>query len=434
MSEILALVDSILAEADSELDDEVFKTTLKGAGPDVSRIVPPSVTLERVVGLFEHVGITRVANLTGLDRIGIPVVAVMRPNSRSYAVAQGKGVTLEAAKASGVMESIENYHAEEACFAARFGRHRDLRKQFELANVAGLPRLATSLFNEDYPLLWAEGAVDLTSGAPTLVPYELASLDFRVPRPQGSGCFLASSNGLASGNHLQEATAHALCELIERDANTIWHLSGGRAQRRRRIDLETVDDPCCKSLLARFADAGVGVLAWETTSDVGVASVLCDVFDLDPDPLFPMPPVGGSGCHPLRRIAVSRALTEAAQGRLTRISGSRDDLTNHRFEHPSARRSNASNLELLREPGAICFGDIPNLEHDTVEEDVLWLCDSLRAAGLHQILRMDLTRDDLGVPVVRMVVPQLEGLSEVPGYVPGVRARRFMEEAWAAIS
>ena len=57
-------------------------------------------------------GITRIANITGLDRLGIPVVMVCRPNSRSIAVSQGKGLTLDAAKASGLMESVETFHAE----------------------------------------------------------------------------------------------------------------------------------------------------------------------------------------------------------------------------------------------------------------------------------------------------------------------------------
>lgn len=57
-------------------------------------------------------GITRVADVTGLDRIGIPVVMVCRPNARSLAVSQGKGIDIEAATVSGLMESVELYHAE----------------------------------------------------------------------------------------------------------------------------------------------------------------------------------------------------------------------------------------------------------------------------------------------------------------------------------
>ena len=64
------------------------------------RTVDPASTLARVQPYLAHTGITRIANVTGLDRIGVPVVMVCRPNSRSLAVSQGKGLTLDAAKAS----------------------------------------------------------------------------------------------------------------------------------------------------------------------------------------------------------------------------------------------------------------------------------------------------------------------------------------------
>jgi ribosomal protein S12 methylthiotransferase accessory factor len=305
-----------------------------------------------------------------------------------------------------------------------------MRQRFAVVDVAGLPRLATSKFDEDKQLLWAEGAFDLVTGAPTLLPYELVHLDFRAPRPQGSGCFLMSSNGLASGNHLLEAVSHALCELVERDANTIWHLSGERAQRRRRIDLDTVDDPSCRTLLARLSGAAIDVIAWDTTTDIGVASILCDIVDRDGHAKHPMPPVSGSGAHPSRRIALTRALTEAAQGRLTRISGSRDDLFGDIFDDATARRRSYAARETIRGcPAAISFADLPDVNHPTVEQDVRWICSALQARGIQQIVALNLSRPDIGIPVVRVVIPYLEAMSELPGFVPGPRARRATEGA-----
>ena len=79
-------------------------------------------TLARVLPMAPRMGITRFAVLTGLDVLGIPVVAATRPNSRSIAVHQGKGVTLAAAKASAVMEAVETFHAETMIAAAAPGR------------------------------------------------------------------------------------------------------------------------------------------------------------------------------------------------------------------------------------------------------------------------------------------------------------------------
>lgn len=406
----------------SRSGNERFNGTQKHAESEFVRIIPPAATLERVRRCFPTVGITRIANLTGLDRIGIPVVAVVRPNSRSYSVAQGKGVTLDAAKASGVMEAIEHWHAEQLCLPLRLGSVRELCRSHQLPDVAGLPKLATSTFTLDHRLLWVEGGIDLVSGEPVLLPYELVHLDLRLPLPQGTGAFLINSNGLASGNHPLEALSHALCELIERDANTLWNLSGERVKQGRRIDLDSVDDPVCRELLAQLDVADIDVIAWNTTTDIGVASILCDIVDRHPGTRPVMPAVMGSGCHPCRRIALSRALTEAVQGRLTRISGSRDDLFNDVFDEAAAQRmAEATRRRFRDEPRGGSFLDLPNVEFASVEEDVRWICAALQRAGMRQILTINLSRSDVGVSVVRVIVPQLEAMSEQPGYTPGAR-------------
>lgn len=368
-------------------------------------------------------GITRVANVTGLDRPGIPVVSVCRPNSRSLSVSQGKGLSLDAARASGIMESIESYHAEQIQAPLVLGSYRELRSRHRLADVVGLPRLKSSCFNEDLSLLWIGGA-DLLRGEPTLVPYELVHTDFRLPLPTGSGAFLMSSNGLASGNCLAEAVSHALCELVERDANTLFTVSPQTEQRARKVDLGTVDDPASRTVLDCFEGADIAVIVWETTGDIGIASFLCTVVDRDRCVGRAMPPVSGSGCHPRRRIAFLRALTEAAQARLTIISGARDDLSSRFFDEQDAlvTKESARLLAETRECGR-AFRDAPNVEHDSFETDLRWELQALASAGLGQAVAVSLTMPELGIPVVRLVVPYLEAMSEVRGYVLGRRAQ-----------
>ena len=75
--------------------DPGSKTFSKGV-----RLLPPEETLARILPFKSSFGVTRIANLTGLDRTGIPVVMVCRPNARSTAVFHGKGISLAAAKAS----------------------------------------------------------------------------------------------------------------------------------------------------------------------------------------------------------------------------------------------------------------------------------------------------------------------------------------------
>ncbi|MFP2912380.1 YcaO-like family protein [Pyxidicoccus sp. 3LFB2] len=392
------------------------------------RVVSPNETLERVRRLMPVLGITRIANVTGLDTIGIPVVMVTRPNARSLAVSQGKGLTLDAAKASGLMESVEGYHAEHVSLPLKLATYNELRFREAVVDVAGLPRLSVSLFHENWRMLWVEG-VDLARGSKVWLPFDLVHTDFTLPLPTGSGAFLMSSNGLASGNHVLEATLHGLCEVVERDATALWHARGPRAQAGTRLELDSVEDPACREALEKYARAGVAVGVWETTSDVGVPAFTCSIIDREPEPQRPVAVAGGMGCHPSREVALLRALTEAAQSRLTRISGARDDL--HRKAYEAAKDGVAAErlrTRLREEPPVRRFQDVPSQDGATLEEDLAWVMGKLMAVGLSQVVAVDLTKPELGVPVVRVVVPGLEPTHEAPGYVPGPRARKVLEE------
>src|SRR6201999_785112 len=70
----------------------------------------PEETLRLLLPHLERHGITRLANVTGLDRIGIPVYQAIRPNSRGLSLSQGKGVDEVSAQVSALMESLECHH------------------------------------------------------------------------------------------------------------------------------------------------------------------------------------------------------------------------------------------------------------------------------------------------------------------------------------
>src|SRR5271157_5039276 len=110
------------------------------------RRLHPEETIARVKRFATAFGITRVANLTGLDRTGIPVVMVCRPNARSTAVFHGKGIDLAAAKASGLMEAIETWHAEHIQLPIRFASYSELGKEVKIADLDLLPRIPDSRF------------------------------------------------------------------------------------------------------------------------------------------------------------------------------------------------------------------------------------------------------------------------------------------------
>jgi ribosomal protein S12 methylthiotransferase accessory factor len=403
----------------------LFGETFKGHTLGTHRVVAPEETLQRIQPLLSKAGITRVANVTGLDVIGLPVVAVMRPNSRSIAVAQGKGLDLVAAKVSGIMESLENFHAERILQPLVLGSWNEMRERGMTVDLNALPRIAGSVLDPRAPFLWVEGH-EILGRTAIWIPFELVHTSYTVPLPTGSGAFQINDSGVASGNHPLEATSHAICELVERDAVTLWTCSTREVQQACKVDLETVDDQACQTVIDKFASAGIHVGVWDVTADTGIPTFVCMI--ADPPNVSRWRPIAsatGSGCHPCRAIALMRALTEAAQTRLTVIAGSRDDLNiaTYRRGHDSTIAAEAADM-IAAAGGRRSFTDAPNHAEDTFHQDVAWELEQLRDSGIEQIAVVDLTLPDFQIPVVRIVIPGLEGIAGAAGFTPG---RRLLE-------
>lgn len=365
----------------------------------------PSETLARARALMPQLGITRLANLTGLDNLGVPVFAAIRPNGRSLSTSQGKGLDADAAAASALMESIETWHAENLRLPVERGSPRAMHERLPVVDVRKLPIAPGAVIDPRVPIDWVEGW-DLLQDTAVWVPEASVTLDCVMPRDH-LPTFDVSSNGLASGNHLLEAISHGLCEVIERDAEARWRERRGQ----KRVELATVVDAACRGIIEKVRAAGVHVTVWDITSDVGVPAYGAAFMEDPREPAWrSLGLYQGFGCHLSPAIALMRALTEAAQTRLTYIAGSRDDFFPHDYER-------ATDEELLLEiwedlsspaPGVVTWVDHGKTRaHDgpTFEADVGTLLARLRGVGVRSVIAVDLTHEALGVPVVKVLVP-----------------------------
>jgi ribosomal protein S12 methylthiotransferase accessory factor len=389
---------------------ELVKTYTRGT----HRSRTPTETLAEYGKLAPHFGITRIANLTGLDCIGIPVFTSIRPNARSLATAQGKGLDNEAAKASALMEGIELWHAEFVDGPLRHDSHEALaRAGNPLLDPRQLPHFRQPAAAA--PRLWIEGH-DLLTNGPCWVPFDAVTMN-SVGTPERGTELLRGTNGLASGNHRLEAIVHGLCEVIERDAESLWRLTDVLDQ----LDLATVSDPYCREVLDRLKDAGVFAAAWDITSDVGVPTYGCAI--MEPPDAGRLRSLGihfGFGTHLAPEISLGRALTEAVQTRLTYIAGSRDDF----FRSDYARNRDQDLLkqiwnEVFDAPLNVRWGERASLATGSFDDDLAILLERIRAVGVKQLAVVDLTRPEFGIPVVKVIVPGLEGPG---GHLPGSRA------------
>lgn len=367
-------------------------------------------------------GITRLGNITGLDRIGIPVAVAVRPNSRSVSVAQGKGLDLKQAMASALMEACEGFHAEEIG-PTRQASYRALAAGDAVVEPATLCPGGRP-FDPERPIDWTRG-FDLLRAEPCWLPAELVHTDYA--RPQPDGYFLAGSNGLASGNQLVEAVNAALYELVERDGVALWAARPIAGRAAATLDLASVDDTDCRVLLARYAASGIAVRVWNLTSDIAIPAFLCEIRDPAPGDPARLRRFHGSGCHAERGIALSRALSEAAQTRLTYIAGMRDDLSPAEYaDAPGGETggeiADALHDALARAAAPVPFGDVPSFTSDDLGQDLRWALGRLAAAGFARAVAVDLTRAEFMIPVVRLVVPGLEWDPHHPNYRPGPRA------------
>ncbi|MGW2748120.1 YcaO-like family protein [Streptomyces sp. NPDC001450] len=309
----------------------------------------PEETWDALKPEIGRLGITRVARLTGLDYLGIPVWTAVRPHAHTLVTSQGKGASDILAKISAVLESAELWHAEQPLRADVRAPHRELKLPYpmhELPVKVDHPALA------DVALDWVTGH-GLVTGDPVLIPADVVRRQAHrhVAEPE---VFHVTSNGLACGNTLPEATLHALLETVERDVLHDDYVSG--SQYRTLVDPATVTDPYCRDLVGKFLSAGMWLeIAWVDNA-YGVPVCAAYIWSEDYPIVF-----AGSGCHFHPRIALSRALTEAAQSRLTCIAGTRDDLDSHEnaFAASPDRPSQAD----------IPVGDWTKLTHDFEPKD-----------------------------------------------------------------
>ena len=393
---------------------------LKQTLADTARTCSPEATLQSIEPRKQFFGITRVADVTGLDRIGIPVAIAVRPTARSVAVSQGKGLDLASAKASALMEAIEVWHAENIEAPLILASIRDVREGGRSCDVGRLPMVAAQRRPEHARPLWISGE-DLVSGRPKLVPFEMVHADYAPPTKPGHGLFPASTNGLASGNHILEAICGAVCEIIERDSVAVWHQQSVAERSETRLELTTIDDAGCRWARDLIENAGLDLAVWDVTSEIGVAAFLSLIHDRrEPEGHIGL----GSGAHPDANVALIRALTEAAQTRLTYIAGSRDDLDAEEFTaFGYAQKRRLADMLLRAGPPARNCGSVPSNSCETLRGDLDWLIARLVACGIEEVVVVDLSKSEIGIPVVRVVIPGLEAPHDDPDYVVGPRAR-----------
>lgn len=273
--------------------------------------------------LFNRHGITRLANITGLDVLGVPVWSAVRPAARSYAVSAGKGLDPGHARVTAVMEAIETSCAEES--------ERLCIESGSIAQMAGRARLVPldqigklrRPPDRDRLRYWVQGHG--IWGERWLAPYETIGVDRRSEAGWDTKAFAMTSAGTAAHPDPDLALSAALLEAIENDARALAMASPASMSRLPRVPLRPgtpVGD-----LAQAIEVKGVSPVMLDATTDIGFPVAFCLLAETpDAAGTVPVRTHGGSACRRTWKDAALAALLEAIQARLTTFAGARDDI------------------------------------------------------------------------------------------------------------
>jgi len=240
----------------------------------------------------------------------------------------------------------------------------------------------------------------------------MVGLDHRLTPEGFHDAFEVSSDGLASGNSTAEAVLHGICELIERDAYALFELLPEHVRRSRLYAPGRFDDPQLGDLLSSVERAGLRLQLFDMTTDLQVPSYMAVLWPSS-DEKSPVPTwasvCGGCGCHPFSTRAIVRALTEAAQARAALVAGARDDFARDYYgaiERPGEMVPDVfapAGAQVLRPP--LMQGSSPC---ETIGQRIAQLLRTLVAAGIPQVVAVELPTGDWSIKVVRVLIPDLQ--------------------------
>ncbi|MDP3065257.1 MAG: YcaO-related McrA-glycine thioamidation protein [Methanobacteriaceae archaeon] len=366
------------------------------------RTVTPEETIAKVEGKLKSAGVTRIAEITHLDRLGVPVYSAIRPRAAEGAVSiyAGKGATKIQAKASAMMEAFERYSAE----FQESDKEKIVSQVYEDGNCVN-PRSLILPNRSATPSLKIDWIVAQNAGTDEeqLIP---ANAVFHPFQPiSGAHLFQSNTNGLASGNALEEAVFHGMMEVVERDA---WSIFEAGKQPKAELKCDDTENILIKTLLSLFQEAGVKVKLVDLTADIKIttiAAVADDKVLKDPALL-----TIGVGTHLDPEIAAIRALTEVAQSRATQIHGTREDTTRAVIMRKAGyERMKRINKHWFGENDKIIhLSQIENKSTRSFKDDLEISLDEMEKVGLEDVWYVDLTRFEIDIPVVRVIIPGLE--------------------------
>jgi thioglycine synthase len=422
-------------------------------GSITTRVRSLEDTLANITPICNKIGVTRICDITQLDRLYIPNYCSVLPGTEdSIWVYSGKGPTKIHAKVSALMESIERYCSLFSTYSKSpiSGSYFELSKKCKVLHPDEVVEPVEAFYSDKHSIIDFVPGFDLLNEQEILVPAQLAFSRYFSKPPSVDVFPYSHTNGLASGNVLEEAICQALCEVIERDAVSIAELCASSIpysilekivcslKNTERVGSELTEisgvdfvddssifldvsipefaDKCehIKYLVSRFSKAGISLLIKDITQkDIGIPTFVASSIEWVSSNYGYF--AYGYGTHLDSTVALIRAITELSQTRAVNIQGARDDCRKIEYKendeiYKRKWQFMPATSSCLRagNKNSISFSQIKSYIMDDILDDIKFILNRLKKSGLKRVIVVDLTHPKLGIPVVRVIVPGLE--------------------------
>jgi YcaO-like protein with predicted kinase domain len=370
--------------------------------------------------LLYQFGISRVAELTGLDAASLPVYTCVRALSETVSIHAGKGLERDFSRAGAILEGIEFEVSEHPVGDWQISRAVDLAPDTFVPLDECFPT-RSSVLNNFTPMAW-EWVTNIQNGRKQLIPSDLVWMNTRI-KEQPLMYVQTGSNGMASGGSMEDAILSGLYEIIERDAWTLNQYlldAGFLLKRMPLIGLPPRIEACIRKLEA----ANLKVHICDITNDYRIPVFSALILDLSGACAGTF---GGYGCHLNAEIAVIRAITEALQGRCCYISGARDDLFRRQFL--LMKRMDQFKLHEMFEqlPMGGSLSEYRILDFPDVRSELRYLLKLIRQYGVSDVYVKEMgSYVNNKVHVVRVISPQCEPF-RFDHWTPGLRCITYAQ-------
>ena len=333
----------------------------------------------------------------------------------------GKGKSDAQSQASALCESIERYSSvyTEDRFSVRgtidqledaihpndcmgFSKLQYEEREVTNAIISRLQGLVPIPFRQDQEVDWSP-VYSLTEKRFKYLPtmfcynqYPVASDDERFAYPDSNGC--------AAGNTIEEAVLQGILELIERDAAAIWWYNRLKMP---HIDLDTSNSEFISQARSYFKGLGRSLHVLDLTHDLNIP--VFAAISYNPSPSEPDESIFAFGAHLDRKIAVERAILEVCQILPSTIKkDGKYSVSDSVFVDWLETVKLEENDWLMpgSELGKDLEADYPKVFEPEILPSIDHCLESLRRNGI-EVLVLDMTQPDIGLPVVRVIAPGL---------------------------